>query len=419
MSTKKSILLCWSFVFAIHACWTMAQENCHWPGFHGPDRTNKSDETGLLQEWPEGGPELVMTISGLGEGYSTVSIAEGYIFASGMVDQKTHVFAFDINGKLIWKKPNGQSWETHMHHARAYTGARSTPTYDGGIVYHLGEMGRLAAFNGSTGDELWSLELRERFDAEVPEYGYSESLLIEGNRLYCCPAGKEAYIICLDKYTGDLIWANNKIPGNVGFSSPVIFDHGGYRQIASLSSNCIFGVDSETGKSLWVVDYENSRSNNVADPIFHDGHVFASSGYGKGSILLKLNVSGKEITPRTVWHTELMDNHHGGVILLNGYLYGAGHNNRGWYCLDFETGRQMWKAQGKGSLTYADGRFYCLEERGIMSLVEATPDSYNPTGTFEVHSGGKGMHWSHPVVCGGKMYIRHTDKLFVYDIREQ
>jgi len=184
-----------------------------------------------------------------------------------------------------------------------------------------------------------------------------------------------------------------------------------------LSSNSVYGVDSKTGKLLWNVNFENSRSNNVTDPIFHNGYVFASSGYGKGSILIKLNLSGSNFIPEIVWQTELMDNHHGGVILHNGYLYGSGHNARGWYCLDFMTGKQMWKSNGKGSLTYADGMLYCLDERGKMILANAIPEKYEAVSTFDIPSGGKGMHWAHPVVCNGKLYIRHTDKLFTYDIK--
>lgn len=403
-------------VFALSGCATMAQEECEWQCFHGPDRANKSPDKGLLKEWPEAGPELAWTVSGLGEGYSTVSIAEGYIFTAGMLDKQTYVYAYDLNGELVWKKPNGQSWVATQSWATTYTGSRSTPTYNDGVVYHLGELGRLAAFNCKTGNELWSMELREQFDAEIPEYGYSESVYIDGDRLYCCPAGKKGYIVCLDKNNGNLIWANAEIQEPVGNSSLIVYDYGGHRKLAGLTAHSIFGVDSETGKLLWHVDYKNSRSNNIADPIFHNGYIFASTGYGKGSILLKLKIAGEEIIPETVWQTELMDNHHGGIILHEGYLYGAGHESRGWFCLDFMTGKQMWKAPGKGSLTYADGMFYCLEERGIITLVRATPERYEAISTFEVPSGGKGFHWAHPVVCGGRLYIRHTDKLFAYDV---
>jgi outer membrane protein assembly factor BamB len=413
------LVILFGFRFIFSGGFLMAQNECEWPNFHGPDRLNKSTDTGLLKNWPEGGPELAWSVSGLGEGYSSVSIAEGYLFTAGMIDKTTYVFAYDLNGKLLWKKPNGKSWETTRSWASGYSGSRSTPTYDDGAIYHLGELGQLTAFDYKTGDEIWSMNLREHFDADIPEYGYSESVFIEGDYLYCCPAGKKGYIICLDKNNGELIWSNTDVPGTVGFSSLILFDHGDYRQIAGLSSNTVFGVDSKTGKLLWKVNFENSRSNNVADPIFHNGYLFASSGYGKGSILLQLNRSGSNISPEIVWETDLMDNHHGGVILHKGYLYGSGHNARGWYCLEFETGKQMWKSEGKGALTYADEMLYCLDERGKMTLVSATPDQYDARGTFSVPSGGKGMHWAHPIVCNEKLYIRHTDKLVVYDIKRK
>jgi outer membrane protein assembly factor BamB len=421
LSVRKVFQFGFSFflICFFHSCELKTQQSGEWHSFHGPDRSNKSTETGMLREWPEEGPGLLWTITGLGKGYSTVSIADEYIFTSGIHDQQTFVYAFDLDGNLVWKKPNGQAWETEMPWAITYNGARSTPTYSEGIVYHLGELGRLTAFDAKSGGELWNLELRELFDAEIPEYGYSESVHIEGDRLYCCPAGEKAYMVCLDKHTGKQLWANTEIPGPVGFSSLIIFDHGGHRQISGLSANSIFGVELNTGKLLWHIEYENSRSNNVTDPIYHNGHVFASSGYGKGSILLSLNVSGSEITPEKVWETELMDNHHGGVILHEGYLYGAGQNARGWFCLDFQTGSQMWNTGGKGSLTFADQMLYCLDERGIMTLVTASPEKYQAVSAFEVPDGGEGMHWAHPVVCGARLYIRHQDKLFAYDIGYQ
>jgi outer membrane protein assembly factor BamB len=333
-----------------------------------------------------------------------------------MIEKQTYVFAFDLSGKQVWKKSNGKSWGPTMSHASAYIGSRSTPTYNDGIVYHLSDLGRLAALNSQTGDEIWVLELRQDFDAGIPEYGYSESVFIEGERLYCNPAGNKGFMICLNKKSGDLIWANTEITGTVGFSSPVIGEFAGFRQLINLSSNCVYGVDTKTGTLLWSVEYRNQRSNNCPDPIFHDGYVFVSSGYGKGSALIKLTSSENSIIPEMVWHTELMDNIHGGVILHDGYLYGSGDYKRGWYCLDFKTGKQMWKERGIGTLIYADGMFYCMEERGMMKLIKATPKKYEVVSSFQVPNGGEGMHWAHPVVCGGRLYVRHADKLFAYNI---
>jgi outer membrane protein assembly factor BamB len=420
VKTKRSrIFICFIgiIIFNFVGSLALAQSKGEWPCFHGVDRTNKSKETGLLKKWPENGPKRLWTVSGLGKGYSSISIAGGYLYTAGVIEKQTYVFAFDLSGKQVWKKPNGMSWGTTMSHARTYTGSRSTPTYNDGIVYHLSDLGRLAALNSQTGNEIWVLELRQDFDAEIPEYGYSESVFIEGERLYCNPAGNKGFMICLNKKSGDLIWANTEIPGTVGFSSPVIGEFAGFRQLINLSSNCVYGVDTKTGTLLWSVEYKNQRSNNCPDPIFHDGYVFVSSGYGKGSTLIKLISSGNSIIPETVWQTELMDNLHGGVILHDGYLYGSGDYKRGWFCLDFKTGKQMWKERGMGTLIYADGMFYCLEDRGMMKLVKATPEKYEVVSSFQVPNGGEGMHWAHPVVCGGRLYVRHADKLFAYDIK--
>jgi outer membrane protein assembly factor BamB len=369
-----------------------------------------------MKSWPAEGPAMVWTVEGLGKGYSTVSFSEGRIFTSGMIDRQTYVYALDLDGHMIWKKAIGQSWQTELPWALTYDGSRSTPSCDSGMVYHLGELGRLSALHSQTGDEIWSLELREVFDAEIPEYGYSESVLIEGERLYCCPAGKEAYIVCLNKKTGELVWKNNEIPGNVGFGSLISFDMEGLHMLAGLSSNTIFSVDAETGRLLWTYPFENNRSNNISDPIFSGGRIFASSGYGKGSILLDIRSSGEQFQIAPVWQTDLLDNHHGGVILHHGFLYGSGHNSRGWFCIDINTGMPLWKSGGKGSITYADGMLYCLDERGTINLVQATPRGYAASGSFRVPEGGQGMHWAHPVICRHRLYIRHDDKLFVYDI---
>ncbi len=395
---------------------TAAQKSGEWPIFHGPDRTNKSTETGLLKKWPEKGPEMVWTVSGLGEGYSTVSIAEGYIFTSGKTGNQTYVYAYDLDGNLLWKSPNGKPWTTNRNFRKSHIGARGTPTYNDGIVYHLDEVIQLAAFDSKTGKQLWTHDLREEFDAKEPQWGYSESVMIEGDRLYCSPGGSKGFVLCLNKKDGTVIWANKGLPGTAGHSTPKLVDFGGYRQLINMSTNSVYGIDSKTGRPLWDVYFKNKYGINIADPIFHNGYVFISSAYGQGSMLIKLGTSGKDITTETVWKSDLMDNHHGGVILHEGYLYGSGDKSRGWFCLDFMTGKQMWVERGKGSILYADNMFYYLEEKGTMRLVNASPDKFEEVSSFEVPKGGKTMHWAHPVVLNGRLYIRHGDKLFVYDI---
>ncbi len=388
-----------------------------WPCFHGPARDNRSAETGLLKEWPEGGPKLLWTATGLGKGYSSVTIAGGGIYTAGMIGKQTYVFALDLDGKQKWRKPNGRSWESRMRHAIGYTGSRATPTYDEGRLYHLGERGRLAVFDARTGREVWSVDLFERFDAKVPSYGLAESVLIDGERLICSPGGRKGYMVCLAKDTGKLVWANTEMKGAVGYCSGVIAEFGGRRQILSMSAKALFSVDAATGKLLWSVEHGNRRGNSATDPIFHKGRVFASTGYGKGSVVVKLLPTEDGIRAERVWASKLMDNHHGGVVLLDGHLYGSGHQSRGWFCLEFFTGRQAWNAKGKGALTYAEGMLYCLDERGTMSLVRADPDAFRLASSFRLPKGGTGLYWAHPVVCGGRLYVRHADKLFAYDIR--
>jgi len=407
------------FLFSMLLAFTLASAqnpSCNWPCYHGPDRTNQSADTGLPKTWPEEGPPLLWKATGLGKGYSTVSFDNGFIFTSGMIDSVTYVIALDMEGNIVWKAPNGTSWQTELPWARTYDGARSTPTCDSGMVYHLGELGRLAALDQQTGDEQWSLELRDRFNAAIPEYGYAESVFIEGTRLYCCPAGKEAYIVCLDKRDGSLIWKNNEIQGDVGFSSLIRYNMDGIPMLTGLSSNHIFSVNAETGSLLWTYPFENSRSNNIPDPIFEGGNLFASSGYGKGSILLNIAVTGEEVNVKRIWQNDLLDNLLGGVILYKGFLYGSGDQSRGWFCIDFKSGNPLWKSGGKGSITFADGMLYCLDERGTMTLVNANPNAYYPAGSFRIPEGGRGMFWAHPVVCNHKLYVRHDDFLYVYDL---
>jgi hypothetical protein len=356
-------------------------------------------------------------MSGLGEGFSSVSIADGLLFTAGLENDESCIFTFDLNGKLIWKKVVGRKWTTTASWASSYIGPRSTPTYDNGIVYFLGEMGLLSAFEAKTGEVLWQADLPRLYDAKPTEYGYAESVMIDGNNLYVRPAGKKGHQVCLDKRTGKQIWANVQIPGVEGYTSPVLIDFGGYRQVTGASAICYYGVDSKTGRLLWKADVVNQQECNISDACFHNGHVFISSGYGLGSMLFRLTRPEKEIKAEKIWESKLMDNHHGGVIFHNGYVYGSGSRSRGWYCLEFMTGSQKWRATNdEGCLTFADGMLYTLEQRGTMRLVKATPDKYEVTGEFRVPSGGTGMYWAHPVICDKRLYIRHADKIFVYDV---
>ena len=391
-----------------------------WPCYHGQRRDNLSTDTGLMQTWPKDGPELLWTASGIGHGYSSVAIAGGRIFTAGMIKKQTYVTALDLTGGQIWQSLNGQSWEASERQPWAvpYAGSRGTPTVDGDSVYHLSDLGRLTAFDINTGRQRWQVDLLKDFKAKRPEYGYSESVLIHGNILYCCPCGDSGYIAALDKRTGRILWANNEIKDPVGNCSAIIASINGVEQVITMSAERVLSFDPNNGHLLWDYAFANKRGNNVTDVIVSNNLVYASSGYGRGSTLLKpKRKTNGRFSVEPVWTTDLLDNHHGGVLLVDGYLYGAGHEERGWFCLDFNTGNKMWQAPGKGSITYADGRLYCLDERGTMSLIKAISEKWDEVGTFGLPRGGKGLFWAHPVVCGGRLYVRHSDQLFACDIR--
>lgn len=388
-----------------------------WPCFHGADRQNKSAETGLLQQWPDGGPKLLMTLEGLGDGYASVAIAEGMIFTAGTFENQTCVFAFDLDGKLLWRKPNGSAWKVEVSWAKGYDGPRSTPTYDEGVVYHQSETNRLSAYNAKTGDLIWTRDLFADFGCTMPDYGFTESLLVDGTKLFVKPAGSKGFQVCLNKSTGETLWVNNEIPGGYACNSPVLYDFGGFRQLISASSTCYYGVDTETGKLLWKADFANNLKLTNTDAVIVGDQVLMSSGQGGGCELIRLVPAAGKINTETLWKTELMDNYHGGIVYHEGTFYGSGDRSRGWYAIDQKTGSQRWKVPGgMGSLTYADGMLYQLDEKGTLRLVKATPESYQVAGELKVPRGSSSPYWAHPVVCGGKLYVRHGDKVFVYDI---
>jgi outer membrane protein assembly factor BamB len=249
-----------------------------WVYFHGPKGDNKSKETGLLEQWPENGPALLWTASGLGKGYSSVVVADQMIYTAGSLKDRTYVFALDYQGKIKWKKPNGKRWEAgNTPWARDYDGSRGTPTISDGLVYHLSELGTLTAFKANNGEQVWSINLVEKFAGQVPRYGYSESLLIDGNNLLCCPGGSKGYMVALDKKTGMTKWANKDIKEEPGYNSPLLVKDHGLRQVLTMTTLGVIGVNADTGELLWKKGHTNKRELNIANPVYQDGHVCISS----------------------------------------------------------------------------------------------------------------------------------------------
>lgn len=385
-----------------------------WPAFHGPKRDNLSGETGLLRQWPQDGPPLLWKSTNCGKGYSAVSVADGSLFLSGDFGDQEFVLALDMQGRLRWKTPHGKAWKG------AQPGARTTPTYDNGRVYHLGPHGSLSAFDAQTGRAIWTVDICERFESSVRTWGYTENLLIDGDRLLLMPGGTKGRVVALDKSTGRTLWANTEISDRAAYSSPIVAEHGGVRQFIALARSTVLGVDVKTGQLLWSHEHESTCDQNVTSPIYHDGRVFVTSGHRAGARVVQLSPDGKKA--EQVWFGTRLDNCHGGVVLLNGHLYGSGCRlyNKGLLCVEFATGKVRYQAKeiGKVSVTHADGLLYCYDNDGEMLLVNATPEAASIVSRFKVPRAETTEHTlTHPVVCEGRLYLRHLDELFAYDIR--
>jgi len=391
-----------------------AGEQPSWPQWHGPNRDNISTETGLLKKWPEGGPRLLWQTKGLGFGYSTVVIADGRIVTTGNMGEDCVITAMNMSGKVLWRAKNGKAWQN------PYPGTRGTPIIEGDRIYHEGAFGDVICLDAKTGKEVWTVNILERFESKNIRWALAESLLVNGDRVICTPSGPEASVVALDKKTGKTVWTAPSAGDLAGYASPILAEYEGLRIIVALTSHHMIGVNADTGDLLWKVRYTSLFDENVLTPIFRDGHIYVSC-LKTGTVKWKVNVKGKTASVKQVWHSEELDNHHGDVILLDGYLYGASTalNRQKWICLDAETGGIVYAVAGvgKGAVTCADGKLYIMSEKGRVGLMPASPMDRAVISSFQVPGKGKGKYWAHPVVCGGRLYIRHGGLLYVYDIR--
>jgi outer membrane protein assembly factor BamB len=400
-------------------------QNGDWPRWRGPSGDGISDETGLLTEWPAGGPPLAWRTRGLGGGYSTVAVAGGKIFTLGRINGKNCMVALNAeDGSKVWTTPIGGGGDPN-----------STPTVDGELVYGVSLGGELACCQVSDGTLVWSKNYERDFGGQMMSgWGYSESVLVDGERVICTPGGDRALLAALDKNTGDVAWKTD-VPQSglgrrgsqgAGYASIVISNAGGVKQYVTLVGRGVVGVDAQTGKLLWSYDRVANGTANIPTPIVTGDYVFCSSGYDTGSALLKLNKSREGFVAQEVYFlpASKMQNHHGGMIEKDGFVYcGNGHNNGFPLCIDGRTGHDAWRpgrgpGSGSAAVAYADGHLYFRYQDGTMALIEATPKAYKLKSTFKIAS-DNGESWPHPVIAGGKLYLRDQDELLAYDIKKK
>ena len=388
-----------------------------WPGWRGADRTGVSPETGLLREWPEGGPKLLWKVTGMGGGYSTPSVAAGRVYLMGSKAGEEYALALDAkDGKTLWETKVGPVGKDGPP---SYPGPRSTPTVDGDRIYVLGSDGDLACLD-KDGKVVWQKNLARDVEGTRGRWAYSESVLIDGDVLVCTPGGTNASLAALNKKTGAVIW-KAQVPGGgeAAYSSVIVAEAGGVKQYIQFLRNGVAGVAAKDGKFLWRYD-KIGGTTNCSTPVFHDGAVFTSVGGTPttGCALLQLSADGAGVSAKEVYLSKALPNHHGGIVRIGGYLYGT--TNTSLVCLDFKTGETKWqdRSVGKGSVSAADGHLYVRAERtGQVALVEATPDGYKEKGRLTQPDRSSRSAWPHPVIAGGRLYLRDDDVLLCYDVK--
>jgi outer membrane protein assembly factor BamB len=409
-------MLCFAGLVALAVAPRVSQAD-DWPAWRGPKRDGICRETGLLKQWPPEGPPLAWKTTGLGVGYSGPSIVGDLLFTMGNRDGKEWVLALDWTqqGKEVWASPVGPI----RHDGGGYPGPRATPTFDNGRLYTLGVNGDLLCLEAETGKEIWRKNLVDDFGGSIPQWGYSESVLIDEDWVLCTPGGEKATIAALDKLTGETVWMA-PVGDPAAYSSIMKVSIGRVWQYVTLTAKGVISVRRDDGKFLWRYDAPASDVANVATPVWFGQTIFAASAYGTGGGLVWAKKVGEEFQPQEIYFTKDMKNHHGGMILLEDHLYGA-NDPRFLACLEYRTGEVAWqdRAPGKCSILFADGMLYCRDERGPLSLVEATPEGFELRGQFDQPDRSDQRSWPHPVIANGLLFLRDQDVLLCYDVRAE
>ena len=384
-----------------------AAAESEWPGWLGPNRDGKSPDTGLLKQWPDEGPNLLWQADDIGVGFSSVAVVGGQVYITGDKGDNLTISAFDLDGQLLWQTDHGPA-------RGGPDGSRATPVIDNGNLYLLSGNGLVGCLNAANGEKKWSREAKE-FGGKPGGWGFAESVLVYKNMAIFKPGGKSC-IVALDKTNGETIWESTGFAAGPEYGSCIVVSYEGQTMIVTGSKKGIFAVDADSGEMSWSNDWSAGNTAICPTPAYADGHLFWSNGYGKGGICLKLNKVNDSVTADVVWTTQKLVCHHGGYVIHNGFIYG--NHNAGWTCLDLKTGEQQWneRAVGKGSLCFADDMLYLFSENGgKAALANCSPEGLQLSGKVKVD--GKGPSWAHPVVIGGRLYLRYDTHLYCFDVR--
>ena len=406
MKNLVLILIC-SFLFAGTV---FSQEASQW---RGKDRDGIYDEKGLLRSWPANGPTLLWHYDNIGDGHASAAVvAHEKVYTAGMTDGKGHVFAFSLDGKLIWNTPYGDEW------TESYPGSRSTPLYNDGKLYLMSAFGKIVCLSADKGSILWSVDIMKDYDGRNIVWGVTENLLIDGDKLFCTAGGIKNNVIALNRNTGKLIWSSAGNGESSAYCSPLLVKLPTRKILVTMTEKSILGIDAESGKKLWSYEQINQYAVHANTPLYSNGYLYCVSGYGYGSVMLKLSADGSSV--EKVWKNSTLDSRMGGIVLLNEKIYGLGDKIKGLHCLDWKTGEETGydKMNGRmGSIIAADRLLFTYDESGEVALVEPTLTGFKKLSGFKIPY-GSAQHWAHPVIENGRLYIRHGNSLMVYDIKK-
>ena len=407
------------FVLLLFFCSSFAQDLVQW---RGPERNGIYLDKNLLKQWPAQGPKLFLEVDGLGGGYSTPAVYNNLIYVTGIRDSIDFITAITMNGEKIWKKEYGRAWY------RTYPENRSTPTIENGKIYLVSGMGEVVCLDAANGNLIWKVDAHSEYKGQFHSWGIAESVLLTDKAAIYTVGGDETSVVAFDKTNGRLLWKSKSLGGARAYASPLLIEKGGTKMIIAQTSQDLIALDPENGDIFWsydLIQYHTHRMGkgaNTNTALFYNGELFVTSGYDHPGTMFSLSPNGKSVSLK--WKNDTLDCHFGGVVVLNGKLFGSNwKNNQGgdWVCLDWETGKTMYEESwhNKGSVIAADGMLYCYEEKGgNLALVKPNPEKFEVVSSFKIEK-GTGPHWAHPSIYNGKLFVRHGDVLMVFNISNE
>ena len=385
--------------------------------WQGPTRDGIFPEKNLLKLWPEKGPEMLWSFEGLGFGHSSAAVANNKVYVTGIKDTISSVgtlYTFNLNGKLLWQKDYGKDFTSNFH------GTRSTPVIVDDLIYIESGMGAVTCLNSETGDQVWTVDFIKDLGVDsVIQFGYAESVLIDGDNLICVPGGKENNVVALNRFTGKKVWSSKGEGEIATYNSPILINHNGLKLVIAMTSNSIMGIDAATGEKYWRIEQTQQNKIHANTPLWFDGKlVIASAGREATSGMVQLQLSADGKNAEVTWRNKKLTNLMGGLVRIDTCIYGSAYLKNDWQVISWNTGEMMVqnKDLGGGSIIYADGLFYCYAENdGEIALINASPEKFEIISRFKVPL-GTDQHWARLVIDNGLLFVRHGNALMVYKI---